>query len=493
MYRLSLVLAALFVSIAALSTACIVSGPATDDDDDDSPVGISCATADEAWSTCAAVTGSPTPAPFCASLAAGSIGADSDWGCIAALLGQWDCATGLPSSLDEFGTCINLDPGGDDDDSVPTGPCNDDTYEPNNDLTTAAPVTPGNYTGLVSCLDDDDYYSISVGAGECLQANFTFVDDEGDIDVSIRDAEDAYLDGGGSSSDNESVAYVADTAATYYLYVKLFSDGGTAVGNTYDMLINSATPPAETCTDGIDNDCDGDIDCADSDCTGNASCVEDCTDGIDNDADGDTDCADSSCDGHASCVEDCGDGVDNDADGDTDCADSSCAGDSACICATDQFEENDTYNAPKPIPAGTYGVYDSTLLDEQNPGASCTSCLNTCLGDEDWYSFSSTGAATITLAFSDPWGDLDCKLYDADEAGWTSDGTPNWEPNLTMSTQPGYIPTLARSTGVGDSEDCSTAATLAANGNYLLNVYFYTSQQTDLAGFGNNYALDISY
>jgi len=479
MPRLSLVLASVFALTLALSTACIVQGPAPSDDDDDATDGISCATADEAWTTCAAVTSSPTPAPFCASLAAGAIGADSDWGCIAALLGQWECENGLPASLDEFGTCINLDPNGDDDDdtpgddddddSVPTGPCNDDTYEPNNDFTTATPVTPGNYPGLVSCIDDDDYYSINVGAGECLQADFTFVDDEGDIDVSIRNAEDTLLDGGASGTDNENVAFIADTSATYYLYVKLFSDSGTAVGNTYDMLINSATPPAETCTDGIDNDCDGDIDCADSDCAGSASCVEDCTDGIDNDADGDTDCADSSCDGHASCVEDCGDGVDNDADGDTDCADSSCAGDSACICATDPYEENDSYNAPKPIASA---------------GTPYTG-LSTCLGDEDWYSFSSQGAATITLAFTDADGDIDCKLYDADSAQWTPDpADPNWEPNLST-------PSIASSTSVGDSEDCSGSG--ATNGNYLLRVYFYPNQTTDPNGFGNTYDLSISY
>jgi len=165
MRRLSLQLAVLFASITLLAIACT---PApTPDDDDDLPTAISCAIADEAWTTCAAITGSPTPPPFCASLAAGTIGSDSDWGCIASVLNNsWDCAAGLPSSLDEFGTCINLDPGGDDDDtsgdddtgddddSVPSGPCTDDTSEPNNDLATATPAGSGGT--FTACPDDED-------------------------------------------------------------------------------------------------------------------------------------------------------------------------------------------------------------------------------------------------------------------------------------------------------------------------------------------------
>ncbi len=55
------------------------------------------------------------------------------------------------------------------------------------------------------------------------------------------------------------------------------------------------------CTDGIDNDGDTLIDCADSDCAAAAECiiVDEvkglCTDGIDNDRDGLTDCADPGC------------------------------------------------------------------------------------------------------------------------------------------------------------------------------------------------------
>ena len=124
------------------------------------------------------------------------------------------------------------------------------------------------------------------------------------------------------------------------------------------------------CTDGEDNDGDGDIDCPDSDCESDPACVgcyypdpeTGCPDGTslsdgmcsevmcqdqtDNDCDGKTDCADSDCEydcgycyiqGELICPTSgtntidgvctefmCFDQVDNDCDGKTDCADSDC-------------------------------------------------------------------------------------------------------------------------------------------------------------------------
>ena len=115
-----------------------------------------------------------------------------------------------------------------------------------------------------------------------------------------------------------------------------------------------------SCSDTIDNDCDGDTDANDSDCT---APPEVCDDGIDNNGNGLVDCADPQCDGFAftdvttcgvgACAStgsvicqnsgefdtcqpftpgaegpfddaSCGDGIDNDCDGDTDTNDSDC-------------------------------------------------------------------------------------------------------------------------------------------------------------------------
>ena len=148
----------------------------------------------------------------------------------------------------------------------------------------------------------------------------------------------------------------------------------------------------EICDDGISNDCDGDIDCADPDCNTDPECangeicgngfdddadglldfwdlddcpcgVEVCDDGLDNDADTLVDCADpGQCsDGDAcnsfgmicqtgACVcpsgftteSSCGDTFDNDCDGLVDCADFDCAGIGACTCGNNFIDVGET-------------------------------------------------------------------------------------------------------------------------------------------------------
>jgi len=103
----------------------------------------------------------------------------------------------------------------------------------------------------------------------------------------------------------------------------------------------------EVCNDGIDNDGDGQVDCADSDCANDSFCqwwnnpTEICDDGIDNDSDGQVDCADSDCATDSVCqwgnpVEICNDGIDNDGDFYFDCFDMDCDSDPLCNgCNTD--------------------------------------------------------------------------------------------------------------------------------------------------------------
>jgi hypothetical protein len=65
--------------------------------------------------------------------------------------------------------------------------------------------------------------------------------------------------------------------------------------------------PEVTCDDFVDNDCDGDFDCADSDCAADDACIcipetEICDNGIDDDCDDLIDCADSDCDLDPACL-----------------------------------------------------------------------------------------------------------------------------------------------------------------------------------------------
>jgi len=97
-----------------------------------------------------------------------------------------------------------------------------------------------------------------------------------------------------------------------------------------------APPSTElSCVDGLDEDCDGNVDCDDTDCDADAACVGPV-------------CGDATCDAgedQCTCSADCGappgaelscvDGLDEDCDGDADCDDSDCSADPACATACD--------------------------------------------------------------------------------------------------------------------------------------------------------------
>jgi len=66
-------------------------------------------------------------------------------------------------------------------------------------------------------------------------------------------------------------------------------------------LIDPDEVTEASCNDGVDNDCDGATDCADTDCQGGTETA--CADGIDNDCDGDVDCDDVDCAADPSCAQ----------------------------------------------------------------------------------------------------------------------------------------------------------------------------------------------
>lgn len=98
----------------------------------------------------------------------------------------------------------------------------------------------------------------------------------------------------------------------------------------------SCVPEDEVCDDGIDNDLDGRVDCIDPDCGDQIECQEICNNGIDDDGDGFVDCEDPTCSGnHPACGEVCGDSLDNDGDNLVDCADDDCDAEWPCVSVPD--------------------------------------------------------------------------------------------------------------------------------------------------------------
>jgi hypothetical protein len=108
---------------------------------------------------------------------------------------------------------------------------------------------------------------------------------------------------------------IAENALTQVAFAFQLQGESVVFGEgTLRLVVDVEDQLFETsCTDGMDNDSDGLVDCADPECAGNSACltpVENCTDGIDNDGDMKVDCADPDCAPDPACaVPVCGDGT----------------------------------------------------------------------------------------------------------------------------------------------------------------------------------------
>jgi cysteine-rich repeat protein len=96
---------------------------------------------------------------------------------------------------------------------------------------------------------------------------------------------------------------------------------------TSDSTTSTGTVKESDCSDEVDDDADGLVDCDDPDCELSLTCdpQEICANGADDDQDGYLDCEDSDCPPCPSAESFCGNLVDDDLDGLVDCADPDCA------------------------------------------------------------------------------------------------------------------------------------------------------------------------
>jgi hypothetical protein len=167
-------------------------------------------------------------------------------------------------------------------------------------------------------------------------------------------------------------------------------------------------PGAPELPNGVDDDCDGEVD--------EFLPEEDCADGEDNDHDGLTDCEDDDC--VDTCLEDCGNGVDDDHDGAIDCADDECFGLDSCdghyrveleveldflaLCFGDYIERMRHDRAD--VTVAGQGEITATPTGAHGTPFTCTGAL---------YSWSNTPGG---MTYYGPWGGLDY--------------TFNWEPTV---------------------------------------------------------------
>jgi hypothetical protein len=263
-----------------------------------------------------------------------------------------------------------------------------------------------------------------------------------DIPGTGCDPDDCVANGWNPPPQPEAMDWFAFAGTPYYVVI----DGWQGAVSNFTMTV-TCSPSSETdCSDNIDNDGDGDIDCNDIDCLGEPSCPEvDCTDGIDNDADAQTDCNDPDCFGTPTCIPElnCVDGIDNDQDGDLDCDDSDCATSLACLpeTACDDGLDNDADGDIDCLDSDcntdpscglcfpttqTLGCGDVHFGDNSG-GVSdidsyCTNPSGSFAGPEDYFVVNPSVSSTVTVSLFGLAADLDVIALLDDPTGGCSPG-----------------------------------------------------------------------
>ena len=210
-------------------------------------------------------------------------------------------------------------------------------------------------SGLSAALD---LFVTTGGAGSC--------DPTGCLDV-----------GGIEGTGDETVTWTATGGTTYYLV----ADGYQGATSSFSLTANCATGSTEVaCADGFDDDGDGQIDCADSDCANDPNCTT---------PNSETDCAD---------------GLDDDIDGLIDCSDPDCLGDPACGSTFCQ--------AQAVLPCNSTVSGSSAGGTNQVDNYSCSNWPNT--GPEAVYTLTSPATGTVTVNLSGLTADVDLFVTEAD-------------------------------------------------------------------------------
>lgn len=198
-------------------------------------------------------------------------------------------------------------------------------------------------------------YALQPQSGKSVTVNVTMGSASSDLDVFLVKGTCGNSTCNASSVNDagqaEQLTFTAD-GSVYYILIDTYANPGSF---TLSVTCSGGSATPENCSNGVDDDGDGRIDCADSDCATASNCQttpEICTNGRDDDGDGRADCADSDCFSAPNCQtisdENCTNGRDDDNDGLIDCADADCRFNSACTttrenCTNGIDDDNDYY------------------------------------------------------------------------------------------------------------------------------------------------------
>ena len=133
----------------------------------------------------------------------------------------------------------------------------DDAYEQNDSCAAARAMTAGTYSNLVVkrySSGDEDWYKVTVSAGQTLTLSLSFTHNYGDIDLQLFAAcGGAVIASSTGSGNSEQVTYTNNggSAATYYARVYLANDTRSTYSMTISLSGGGGGPANNACTSAI--------------------------------------------------------------------------------------------------------------------------------------------------------------------------------------------------------------------------------------------------
>ena len=333
--------------------------------------------------------------------------------------------------------------------------CSDDGSEPNDVAENASAVGAGDFTELQACPNDADYYSVALNAGDELVVDLTFLHEDGNIDVNLSNPEGEIVANSDSLTDNERIVFVALMSGDFVLHVSSMELPEAGAGYQMTIGINPVVDPECTPDPFEENDtiedaalieestlegltaCDGDLDLY-SIALGIGDVVT--VDLTFSHAEGDIDLAFADAEGT---IIDVGDSVDDDESVIFEVEESGLyliavvlaeeLGDDpgntydlavdvepgVVECAADEFEENDAFETPADLEAGSH------------------TGLTSCEGDADFYAIDLDvgDEITVALTFTHADGDVDVYLGDAEGTVLASSTSEDDDESFTYTAE----------------------------------------------------------